>query len=176
LEQTAQERGFGLRSLDGADLVAVQRLVRDCPPLTLHTPYTYSVMLARSSDLCIGAFLEDRLAGVALAIPTPGACAFVWQLGVLRMERGRGLGLALLRQLWEAARGAGMGALETTIDARNTASISTFRRFALDADLDLERHGDLIVKDAEGREVERESEYRLRPHRRGSAPNRASVR
>lgn len=72
--------------------------------------------------------------------------------------------MALLRNLWDTARGAGMGSLETTIDPRNTASLSTFRRFALEAALDLDRVGELIVKDAEGREVDREVEYRLHPH------------
>jgi GNAT superfamily N-acetyltransferase len=175
LEQTTQDRDLSFRTLDGSDLVAVQRLVRGCPPLTLHTPYTYSVMLGRSSGLCIGALLADRLVGVALAIPGSGGRAFLWQLGVLRPQRGRGLGVSLLRNLWDTARGAGMGSLETTIDPRNTASLSTFRRFALEADLDLHRAGELIVRDAEGREVEREVEYRLQPRRGGSAPTPASA-
>lgn len=140
---------------------ATQRLVANCPPLVLHTPFTYWVILSRSQHLSIGAFDCDSLVGAVLAIPSLSGAAFVWQIGVHQELRGQRIAGALLERCWKAARTAGLKALEVTIDPKNEASLSTFTAFAEVNNLTLEMGAEIEVRDGSGNLVEREIEYRL---------------
>jgi L-2,4-diaminobutyric acid acetyltransferase len=151
------------RKLGEQDCAEVQGVVVDCPPLTLHTPYTYWVILSRSAELCIGAFEREDLVGMALAIPTLERRAFVWQIGVRPQFRGLHIGRHLLERIWQAAEQAGLGSLETTIGADNEASAAAFSGFARANDLDFRAIADATSRDANGSTVDREVEYRLDP-------------
>ncbi|HKB51238.1 MAG TPA: GNAT family N-acetyltransferase [Solirubrobacterales bacterium] len=144
----------------------MQRLVVECPPLTLHTPYTYWVILSRSARLCIGAFEGKDLIGMALSIPTLERRAFVWQIGVCPPFRGRHVGHGLLERAWQAAGQAGLRSLETTIGKENEASVATFSSFACANGLDFRAVAEAIPRDANGSTVEPEIEYRLCPRAR----------
>jgi L-2,4-diaminobutyric acid acetyltransferase len=141
---------------------AIQGLVADCPPLTLHTPFTYWVILSRSSELCIGAFADGDLVGFVLTIPSLTGGAFVWQIGVSQKFRRQKIAHALLDRSWRAAKGVGLEAIEVTIDPRNKASTSMFKDFAEVNGLKLGATGDVEIRDASGSLIERENEYRLR--------------
>lgn len=148
---------------------AIQALVADCPPLTLHTPFTYWVILSRSPDLCIGAFADGDLVGVVLTIPSLARAAFVWQIGVRQEFRGQKVAHALLDRSWQAAKCVGLKGIEVTIDPQNKASTSMFKKFAEVNDLKMEVAGDVEIRDGSGSLIERETEYRLRRRRRPTA-------
>jgi L-2,4-diaminobutyric acid acetyltransferase len=137
--------------------------VIDCPPLTLHTPYTYWVMLSRSAGLCVGAFERENLVGMALAIPTLERRAFVWQIGVRPQFRGLHVGRHLLERIWQAAEQAGLDSLETTIGRNNEASAATFSGFARANDLDFRAVADVTSRDPNGSTHDQEIEYRVDP-------------
>lgn len=158
--QPPNELTYQRVSVDSSE--AIQGLVSDCPPLTLHTPFTYWVILSRSSELCIGAFADGDLAGVVLTIPSLTGAAFVWQIGVGQEFRRQKVAHALLDRSWRAAKGAGLEAIEATIDPENKASTSMFKNFAEVNGLKLEAAGDVEIRDASGSLIERETEYRLR--------------
>lgn len=163
MEQAHPEQDLDLRTLSVADAVDLQKAVIACPPLTLHTPYTYWVILSRSPDLCFGAWAGGELAAFSLAVPTFRRHAFIWQIGVLPELRGQRLGQHLLDRVWHVARESGLTAMEATIAVDNESSIATFRVFAETHELGFQECGEIVSRDAVGAEAEREIEYLLRP-------------
>jgi len=149
------------RKLEARDSAAVQRVVLDCPPLTLHTPYTYWVILSRSADLCVGAFEDGDLIAMALTIPTLNGRAFVWQIAVRAQFRGRRISHHLLEQVWQAAKHAGLDSLEATIGSDNKASAAAFSAFAESKGLALQAVGNATPCDADSSVVDPEIEYRI---------------
>jgi diaminobutyrate acetyltransferase len=149
-----------IRALDVGDAADVQETVVACAPLTLHTPYTYWVILAHGSGLSVGAWEESRLAAVALAIPFGADRAFVWQIGVRPELRRGGLSQRLLERVWDAAKGQGLASLEATVAADNQASMAAFSRFADSQSLGL-RGDEVAVRDADGSVADREIHIRL---------------
>jgi L-2,4-diaminobutyric acid acetyltransferase len=152
---------LSIRALAADDLVGVQGLIRACPPLQLHTPYTYWVILDKYGSHCAGIFDGENAVGLVLAIPVPEQRLFVWQIGVLPRLRGDGLSGRLLRHIWRAATREGMTSLETTIAEDNPASRSAFEAFAQAEGLNLRPSGAVTVRDADGVAVDDEIVYRL---------------
>lgn len=154
-------QSLSLRALGPDDAAAVQQAVIACPPLTLHTPYTYWVMLGAQRGMCVGAYAEDELAAFALSLHLGPERLFVWQIGVLPAHRGRNLGVRLLGDLWGRARQRGIDRVETTIAPDNVASRLAFERFAITHGLVMRRLGDALCSDADGLVAEAENWFRL---------------
>ena len=163
MDQTPSNHDLKYRTLDIQDSVDLQCAVVDCPPLTLHTPYTYWVILSRSSELCIGAWQQDEFVGFAMAIPTLRNRVFVWQIGVRPAFRGRQIGQSLLERVWLAAEQSGFSSLETSVAPNNQASTATFASFAKSHGFGFEVAGETVCRDPAGDIVEREIEYLLKP-------------
>lgn len=163
--KSPSSQNLTFRPLGVADVVDLQQAVRDCPPLTLHTPYTYWVALSKASGLCIGAWREDELAGFVVAMPTTRSRLFVWQIGVRSSFRGRQVGQVMLRKAWQAAEKLGLDSLETSIEPSNKASAATFASFAKAENLSFNAIGTASIRDPAGKVAEREIEYLLQPGR-----------
>lgn len=150
-----------VKTLDSIDSSSVQILVGECPPLALHTPYTYWFMLSRDPKLCQGLFDGDRLVGAVLAVPISADEAFVWQIGVRPEARGRGLGANLLHHSFRAMRLNGISKAETTIDDRNHASLAVFTNAVQAVGGTVTKAGDIHCVDGSGTAVDSESLYRI---------------
>jgi L-2,4-diaminobutyric acid acetyltransferase len=161
LDRTSSSHGLTYRELELPDAVELQRAVIDCSPLSLHTPYTYWVILTAGSGFCFGAWERTRLAAFALAIPLGQDRIFVWQLGVRPEFRGCQISHELLDRIWRTAMAAGLRSLETTIAPDNHASTAAFSSFADSHDLDFEADGDTTCQGPDGTIVDREVRFRL---------------
>lgn len=149
-----------ITSLTAENSVAVQRLVRECAPLTLHTPYSYWVMLTYGGNLSRAVWQDGRLAACALVVPAGTTVAFVWQLGVAPQYRGKGLAGAVLRAVWDE-RAEWVAHLETTIAPDNHKSYASFAGLARARGLELREVAAIGVAGPDGSMVERETHYRL---------------
>lgn len=115
-----------------ADGAALYRLVRDCPPLDLNSPYAYLLLCAHHAGTCVVADGADGIAGFVSAYRPPATpeIVFVWQLAVAPAARGHGLALRLLQHLLAQPALNGCRWLETTVTPSNTASRRVFASLA----------------------------------------------
>lgn len=141
-----------IRPLTVVDSPKVQSLIADCPPLDIHTPYTYWTILSRKPSFCFGAWKDDELLGVVLAIPS-GDSVFVWQIGVLSADRGQGIARALLDKVLTAANHSRILALEATVGPENDTSRKLFGAFASSHGFELTESDEFAVQDASGQSV-----------------------
>lgn len=151
---------LNITPLGTADAVAVQGLVLKCAPLTLHSPYTYWVILEYGGYLSRGAWAGDVLVAVVLVVPVAADGVLVWQLGVDPRFRGRGVAGALLRAAWDE-RPPWVIHIETTIAPANIASRRSFAGLASARGLEMNEVGAADVRGPNGNVTECETRYRL---------------
>ena len=95
-----------LRNAAGSDAGLLRHMARSCPPLDLHTSYTYWVAAEYFGS---GSYiLEDDgiCAGYIMTVQTPETI-FVWQIGILPEYRGRGLSRRLIDRVLDDAAASG---------------------------------------------------------------------
>lgn len=135
-ESTAHGKGKALniifRSATAADGAQMWRFVQEAGVLELNPSYAYILLCQHFGDTCLVAELNGEMVGFVLAYvpPRQSDTVFVWQIGVSRKVRGRGVGLQLLRQLLACDGCRNVTYLEASVTPSNTASLNLFRAFA----------------------------------------------
>ena len=134
---------FTCRPVDEEDAELLLCLARSCPPLDVHTPYTYWVIchLYHATTIVLE---EDRQAiGYVMAVPR-GRTLFVWQVGILETHRGLGLSAMLFDALAESASG-NYTSLELTIAPENVASFGALSGWCRRNNLVVLPQGPIVV-------------------------------
>jgi len=124
--------GGSLRRCTGSDAEAVRAFVATCPPLTVHTAYTYWTTFRYLGSACY--VLEDGadiVAYISALVDTtfPGV-VFVWQIAVAPSMRGRRTATRLLDAVAEVAIARGSNRMQYTVEPANAASLRVFERYA----------------------------------------------
>ncbi len=114
------------------DAAQIWRIARDSRVLDTNSSYAYLLWCRDFANTSVVAEIGGRVVGFVIGYlrPQTPETVFVWQVAVEHEHRGHGLGAALLDTLLDAAAGAGVSTLETTIAADNTASIAMFASVA----------------------------------------------
>jgi L-2,4-diaminobutyric acid acetyltransferase len=138
---------FTCRQFTEADAELALNLARGCPPLDVHTPYTYWVVSRYYGETCY--FLEeDGLPiGYLLAVPK-GRTLFLWQLGILESHRGKGSTTLLFDALALSVEGM-FDAFELTISPDNAASYGALASWCRSHQLRIERLNSIVVPEHE---------------------------
>jgi L-2,4-diaminobutyric acid acetyltransferase len=125
---------FHFREPTAADGQAVAQLVASCPPLDRNSLYCNLLQTTDFARTCIIAEREGEVVGwiSGYRLPDEPKTMFVWQVAVHESARGLGLGVAMLRALFERPGVVGAERLVTTITRSNVASRRMFARFAED--------------------------------------------
>lgn len=137
-----------VRGLASEDSELLLRLARACPPLDVHTPYTYWVVshLFAGTSFVLMDGASGRTAGFLTGIPSgDGRTLFCWQVGVLPEYRGWGGSGLLFGAAARQARVLGMTRMETTISPENPISRAALGGFVLREDLTAETVRDIDV-------------------------------
>jgi diaminobutyrate acetyltransferase len=121
--------GFVVRNFGVPDVPDIREFVSSCPPLEVHTEFTYWVLASYFSNLCFVAETEQGTAGFVSAVSNRGRC-YLWQICVAPPYRGGPLGEALIGAVVKEASSTGCGCLQFSIDPENTPSNGLFSRFA----------------------------------------------
>jgi L-2,4-diaminobutyric acid acetyltransferase len=150
-----------MRPVTADDAGPLQQAVLECPPLSLHTPYAYWVMLRAGGSLSVASWRAGQIVGFALGLGLADARVLVWQIGVRSQFRRRGLAQEMLAALWRTAQSQGIDTIEATIDLDNVVSRRVFARFAETHALDVQQIGEAVCRDPTGTIVEREDWFRL---------------
>ncbi|HJL19330.1 MAG TPA: diaminobutyrate acetyltransferase [Sandaracinaceae bacterium LLY-WYZ-13_1] len=114
---------------DGAKL---HRLVDEGGVLELNTCYSYVLMCDHFGSTTVVAEHADEPVGFVTAYRPPSHpdTVFVWQIGVDRRMRGRGVARGILQALVKRPACRGVRYLEATVTPSNTASRRLFQSFA----------------------------------------------
>ncbi len=150
---------ISIRNITSDDVATLVGLAHQCPPLEIHTQYTYWVCAnyySRSSFI-----LEDNKTpiGYVLVVDSPKA-VFLWQIGIIPQYRKKGLSRVLLSACADYAKSEGK-CIETTIAEENIDSLSAVSRFCKNNCFNLESCGEAIVLDSTGEVFEREKRFRI---------------
>jgi diaminobutyrate acetyltransferase len=121
--------GFDVRNFEVSDVPTVRKFVSSCPPLDVHTEFTYWVLASYFSNLCFVAETENGMVGFVSAVLNGDRC-YLWQIGVAPLHRGRALGEALIAAVVREASSSGCRCLQFSIDPENKPSNGLFSRFA----------------------------------------------
>jgi len=111
--------------------------------LDVNSPYHYLIMCRHFGNTCLAAEKQGEVVGFVTAYIPPDApdTLFVWQVAVNGKERGQGLGLHLLINLFKKMKSLNVKHLDATITPSNHASINLFTAAAreLDAPFEFEK-------------------------------------
>lgn len=108
------------------------RFVNEAGVLELNQSYAYILICQHFGNTCLVAETDDKMVGFVLAYVPPRQpdTVFVWQIGVDRTVRGRGVGLHLLRHLLALDGCRNVHYLEASVTPSNKPSQNLFRAFA----------------------------------------------
>lgn len=115
--------------VDGAEM---WRFVQAAGVLEQNPSYAYILLCQHFGDTCVVAEQNGEMVGFVVAYKPPRQpdTVFVWQVGVSRKTRGKGVGLRLLRYLLALDGCRNVTYLEASVTPSNKASQSLFRAFA----------------------------------------------
>lgn len=154
-----------VRGTTSDDAGLLESLALRCPPLDVHTPYTYWVLSTYFSESCFVAVEGTEPVGFVTAVANRDR-ALLWQIGILPAHRGKGLSHLLIDAVAGWADGRGFSAIELSIDPANKESHATFRSFAKRAGWDFGQIGSVDLTSAKDPSFrEHEIHYILRNSR-----------
>lgn len=135
-----------VRAVTEADAGLLLALAHRCPPLDIHTPYTYWVLSHLFGRQCFIALDGAEPVGFVTSV-AEGTQALLWQVGVIDSHRGRGVSQLLIDAVVGAARESGLRSVELSIDPTNANSLGAFRSYAKKHGLLLDRIGEVDLTD-----------------------------
>jgi len=115
--------------VDGSDM---WKFVQEAGVLELNPSYAYILMCQHFGDTCLVAERDGKMVGFVLAYipPRQADTVFVWQVGVSKAVRGKGVGIRLLHQLLALDGCRNVRYLEASVTPSNKPSQNLFRAFA----------------------------------------------
>jgi L-2,4-diaminobutyric acid acetyltransferase len=100
--------------------------------LDVNSTYHYLIMCRHFGKTCLAAEKQGRVVGFVTAYVPLGSpdTVFVWQVAVDEKERGQGLGVHMLTNVFKNVKALNVKNLDATITAPNQASINLFTAVA----------------------------------------------
>ena len=121
-----------IRELSESDIPDIRQFIRECPPLELHTFYTYWVLIHHFQDLCLMDEVAGNINGIITGLKSTAESdmVFLWQLGVRPGSRGKGISRKLLQEFTSRSKRLGARRIQVTIEPGNRASLAAFSTFS----------------------------------------------
>ena len=147
---------------DGA---GIWRLVKNTGVLDLNSSYSYLMLCRYFFETCVVAEDNGKVVGFLSAFHPPNRpdVIFVWQIGVDASQRGKGLGISLLKELLERDSCRNVKYMETTISPSNKPSQSLFKRLACDYGAKVSVEESFTPEHFPGGQHEAETMFRIGP-------------
>ncbi|MFF3571335.1 diaminobutyrate acetyltransferase [Nocardia jiangxiensis] len=153
-----------IRSPRIGDGAAMWQIAVDSQVLDANSSYAYLLWCRDFGSTSVVAEIDGDIAGFVTGYLRPEApeVVFVWQVAVNHAFRGRGVGVAMLDHLVNAAAEQGISTLETTVSPDNEASVAMFASLARRRGAEMSRESLFAPEDfPDGHEPE--DLYRISP-------------
>lgn len=138
---------MNIRNVVEADAALLRDFARKCPPLDLHTPYTYWVLCKFFSQSCFILSEDKKDMGYIMAFEAENII-FIWQIGVLPQYRRKGCSKMLIQAVVDFAYGKNKN-VAVSIAKENEASYGAFLRYCRTNSISFRKNGSLTVTDLE---------------------------
>jgi L-2,4-diaminobutyric acid acetyltransferase len=138
--------GISLRQVAPGDATLLHSLARACPPLDLHTPYTYWVQATYFGEISFLASEDSSPVGFITSILS-GERQLIWQIGILETHRGRRLSQLLIDEVIKGALARAQKRIEVSIAPDNLASLLAFEAYANRNSLNMHKIGEISLSD-----------------------------
>lgn len=122
-----------IRNVEKTDNALLRHLAKQCPALDLHTQYTYWVNTYYFNKSSFILEDDEKPIGYIMALNT-SEVIFIWQIGVIKEYRGKGLSYKLISAVMEYAKSINKP-IEVTIASNNKSSFNAFKSAALKQNL-----------------------------------------
>ncbi len=116
-----------IRNVCDGDSELLQKLASECPPLDVHTPYTYWVIARFFGKNSFIAEIDGKPLGYITSVEN-GEETLVWQIGIKKEVRGSGLAYLLIDKVIAPAIAAGRK-VYVSIDRSNAPSNGAFSSY-----------------------------------------------
>ena len=137
---------YTVRQLGENESSVMRALANACPPLDLHTPYTYWVISKFFSDWCFVLEYDKVTVGFLMALCRDNT-VFLWQIGILTEHRGQGCSGLLYQALMDRVESTDRDTVLVTIADGNQSSRSSLESFCRKTELVMERLESVEVTD-----------------------------
>lgn len=124
--------GITLRQPEKEDGVRLANFVRISPPLDMNSTYCNVLQCYHFRQTCILAELDGEIIGYVTGyrVPEQPHIYFLWQVGVGKEGRGKGLATKMIQAIFSRESCRGVTELNTTITPSNEASRKLFAGLA----------------------------------------------
>jgi L-2,4-diaminobutyric acid acetyltransferase len=156
---------FTLRAPGRRDAQAVRQCVLDTDVLEPNSTYAYLLCCEHFASTCVVAEWGGTIVGAVIAYRRPDAWdhLFVWQIGVARLARRRGLARRMLEELFKRPSSYDIRFLEATIDASNLASRQLFASIAAQHGVSMQTQTGFVTANFDGSNHPAEPLIRIGP-------------
>lgn len=151
------DRSLIIRNVNEQDSKTLEYLASVCPPLDVHTPYTYWVICRYFSETSFIAEYDGIPVGYITGIDS-GTEVLVWQIGIVDEMRGKGLSGALIDKIVSLAEKKGR-LIHVSIDKSNENSNSAFRSYCRSHRMKMVRLGSVSLSSLVNTDFSENEEY-----------------
>lgn len=139
---------FIIRSINEADAPILKNLANQCPPLDVHTAYTYWVVAKYFGEYSF-MILEDELPIGYIMCVKNDECFLIWQIGILEKYRKKNISTLLIEKVFQKIKGSCVtpAVINVSIAPENKSSYCAFEKFCANNGYVMKEKEDLCLKD-----------------------------
>lgn len=119
---------MNIRSILNTEYDILKQNAIKCPPLEVHTDYTYWVIGNLFNNSCFVIEDENTIIASIMTITT-NDIIFIWQIAVLPEYQNKGLSQILYNKVLNYAKSKNINTLKITISIDNQNSTKAFQKF-----------------------------------------------
>ncbi len=151
-----------IKPVNQNDAPLLRHLATLCPPLDVHTPYTYWVMATYFGEYSFIAYDDGKPIGYIMNLKKDNTL-FIWQIGIIPDYRKQGISQRLIGKAVRAALKSGCTSAQVTIAPENIDSYCAFKHYCLNNKFSFENISTAHITDLDDENfVENEKVYEIK--------------
>lgn len=149
-----------IKEVEEEDSPTIKHLAMNCPPLDVHTPYTYWVVSKLFGKHSFLAKDGEKAIGYIMCAKNNSAL-LIWQIGILKEYRKKGISKKLIKAVFDSIKDENID-VYVTIAEENKNSYYAFYNFSLENNYSFLKTDYIKINDIDNKEfVEHEYMYKI---------------
>lgn len=120
---------ISIRNITESDTNLLLDMAKKCPPLDVHTPYTYWIVCNFFQDYTFVISIDNEIAGYIMAVSN-NSDVVIWQLCVIEKYRRNGLAQLLINAVVKKSEEQNKG-VQLSMLPDNYISYNTFMKYCM---------------------------------------------